>query len=255
MPDKFAEKTYIVTGAASGIGLSTARLLHAKGARLVLWDLNAAPLRQAADELKAERCAVDVAQPEQVRQAMAEAASHTGKIDGVIHAAGILRTGLFEQVDLETHLRTININLIGTLIVVREVLAHLKASRGSLILMGSIAAFYGPPEYASYGASKAGVLNLAQGLRVELTQTGMHIGVVCPHSVDTPMLDAENRKSRFVQRFDTVHTPDQIAQWIVRGIERRQFMILPGLQPRLIFLAAKLLSPSLAHFVMSRLWR
>jgi short-subunit dehydrogenase len=186
MPDKFAKKTFIVTGAASGIGLSTARLLHAKGARLVLWDLNAALLRQAAHELKAERCAVDVAQPEQVRQAMAEAASHTGKIDG---------------------------------------------------------------------ASKAGVLNLAQGLRVELAQTRIHIGVVCPHSVDTPMLDAENRKSRFVQRFGTVHTPDQIAQSIVRGIERRQFMILPGLQPRLIFLAAKLLSPSLAHFVMSRLWR
>jgi short-subunit dehydrogenase len=255
MADKFSEKTFVITGAGSGIGLTTARLLYGKGARLVLWDLNVSALRQAADELKAERCAVDVSKPDQVQQAMSEAVSHLGKIDGVIHAAGILRTGLFEQIDLETHLRTININLIGTLIVARESLPHLKATRGSMILMGSVSAFYGAPEYASYGASKAGVLNLAQGLRVELAQTGIHIGVVCPHSVDTPMLDAENRKSRFVQRFGTVHTPDQVAQSIVSGIQRRHFMILPGLQPRLIFLAAKLLSPSLAHFVMSRMWR
>jgi short-subunit dehydrogenase len=251
----FAGRGFIITGAASGIGLSTARMLKQQGARLVLWDANKEVLQAVAKELDVSCSVVDVTQTEQVIAAMDSAVDQLGRVDGVIHCAGILRNGLFEQVDLAKHIHTIKVNLIGSIIVTHAALPYLKHSRGSLILMCSIAAFYGPPEYASYGASKAGVLSFAQALRIETAQQAIHIGVVSPHSVDTPMLDAENRKSRFVRRFGTPHTADDVALAILRGLERRQFMIFPGMQPRLIFWLTKLLSPALSFRVMRAMWR
>jgi short-subunit dehydrogenase len=245
--DFFTGRGYVVTGAASGIGLATARLLKDNGARLVLWDTNAEALAQVGITLDAHTVTVDVSHTGQVISAAAEASAILGKIDGVVHAAGILHTGSFSQVDLEKHLLTVRVNLNGTLIVAYSVLPYLKPLRGSLILMGSASAFYGVPEYASYGASKAGVLNFAQALRLELDGMGVHIGVVSPHNVDTPMLDQYNRRTKVVKRFGMVHSADSVAQAILRGIVRRQSMIWPGIQPRLLFWAMRFFSPPIVH--------
>jgi 3-dehydrosphinganine reductase len=252
-PDPFAGRGFLITGAASGIGLATERMLKSRGARLVLWDQNTAVLEKAASDLDAPHATIDVTQPEQVQSALVDAARDLGCIDGVIHCAGVLRTGLFETIDIGTHRRTVEVNLFGTLLVVHKTLPYLRTSRGSLILMCSVSAFYGPPEYASYGASKAGLLTFAQALRIELAATGIHIGLVSPHSVDTPMLDKQNRQARFVQRFGTPHSADDVAKAILRGIERRQFMIWPSQQPRLIFWLSRFLNPPLSHQVMLRL--
>ena len=147
------------------------------------------------------------------------------------------------------------VNLFGSMLIAHRVLLYLRSTRGSLILMYSVSAFYGPPEYASYGASKACVLTFAQALRIELAATGIHIGVVSPHSVDTPMLDERNRRSPFVQRFGTPHTAEEVAEAILRGVECRQFMIWPGRQPRLIFWLSHFLNPPLSHQVILRLWQ
>jgi NAD(P)-dependent dehydrogenase (short-subunit alcohol dehydrogenase family) len=253
--DTFAGRGYVITGAASGIGLATARLLKGHGARVALWDQNATALEQAAVELDAACATVDITQPDQVKQAMTGAAQDVGSIDGVVHCAGILRTGLFENVTIDTHRRILEVNLFGSALVTHSALPYLRSSRGSLILMCSVSAFYGPPEYASYGASKAGVLALAQALRVEHAGSGIHIGVVSPHSVNTPMLDEQNRKARFVQRFGTPHSAEDVARAILHGIERRHFMIWPGAQPRLIFWLSHFLNPSLSYQVMRRLWQ
>lgn len=234
----FANQNFIVTGAASGIGLATARLLHQRGARLALWDRNAEALEQAARELDAQAMCVDITQSSEVETAVNQSRDTLGALHGVVHSAGVLRAATFHDAPLEAHRRTIEVNLIGTINVAYATLPLLKESRGSLVLLASTAAFYGPPEYTSYGASKAGVLNFAQALRVELAGTGVYVGVVCPLFVSSPMLTGYNGNTRLFRSRSPlldVRPPEAVASAILDGIARRRFMIWPGWKPRLIF--------------------
>jgi meso-butanediol dehydrogenase/(S,S)-butanediol dehydrogenase/diacetyl reductase len=248
---RFRDQRFIITGAASGIGLAVARRLKAEGARLVLWDRNASGLHAPAAELAAVSRAVDVTQVDDVRDALAEATAALGGLDGVFHSAGILSAGLFEQVDIQAHRRVVEVNLFGTVNVAHAALTGLRASRGSLVMMASSSAFYGPPEYAVYGATKAGVLNFAQALRAELSGSGVHIGVVSPLFVATPMLEGYNGQTRLIRSrsflFST-HSAEFVAARIVEGIAGRRFMILPGWRERALFTASRSLS-----FMMHRL--
>lgn len=232
-------KTFIITGAASGIGLATARLLHQRGARLALWDQNAAALEPVAAELSGLACSVDVRDGESVQSVLVKSLAHFGnRLDGVIHAAGILRTDEFTEIERQAQQQMIEVNLIGTLNVAHAVLPHLRESRGSLVMMASASAFYGSPEYAIYGATKAAILSFAQSLRVELAGSGVHIGVVCPLFVASPMLAGYNGATHLIRSrspFFETRSPASVAQMIVTGIERRQFMILPGWRTRLLF--------------------
>lgn len=250
MRTTFTGQGYLITGGASGIGLATARLLRRRGAELILWDTQAEPLAQAAFELDAPCAVVDVTQPEQVRKALQQ----VGSLNGVLHSAGILCTGLFEEIALEEHCRMVDVNLKGTLIVAHHVLPFLKSTRGSLLLMGSGSAFYGPPEFASYGASKGGVLTLAQALRIEWEPYGIHVGVVSPLFVASPMLDEHNSRARLVQKHGKIHTPEQVAQAIVRGMERKRFLIFPSWRPKALYWISRLLFP-LTHTLMRMEWR
>lgn len=216
---------FLITGGASGIGLATARMLQQHGATLTLWDVNATAVAQVAQELQVTSSVVDITQPPEIKSALAS----LDKLDGVIHCAGILHSGMFETLDLEKQRRIIEVNFFGTVAVIQAVLPLLKKSRGSLILAGSVAAFGGSPEEATYGASKAAVLSLAQTLRVELDGTGVHIGVFCPHFVDTPMVQ-QNPDVKLYQLIGNKHTADDVAQAIVRGIRKRHFMIFPSLE-------------------------
>jgi short-subunit dehydrogenase len=248
---------FLITGAASGIGLAVARLLHARGARLVLWDTNAARLEELSQEVHAHTAPINITDSTRVPEAMQRAVEHLRTLDGVVHSAGILNAGLFEDMRLESHRLVVEVNLFGTIAVAYAALPHLKASRGSLVMMASSAASYGHPEYAVYGASKAGVLNFAQALRIELQGTGVHVGVLCPLPVATPMLDGYNGQTRLIRSGSSlmeIRTPEQIAETIVRGIERRRFMIWPGWKARAVFWLTRYAS-MLAHAAMSRAWR
>ncbi|MCQ3929251.1 MAG: short-chain dehydrogenase [Chloroflexi bacterium] len=252
----FSGKNYLITGAASGIGLATARLLKQHGAVLVLWDFNAGALEQTAQELQCHFKVVDVAQPDAVQAGFAEAISQVGRLDGVIHSAGILRTGPFESLDIDTHRRTIEIDLFGAVAVAYAALPYLKQSHGSLIFLGSGSAFWGTAEFNSYGAAKAGVLNLAQALRTELAGTGVHVGVVNPLFVGSPMLDETNRQAKYIRRFGIVHTPEQVAEAILKGLDKRRFMIWPSpiLKTRGMYWATRHLHFA-APLLMRLLWR
>lgn len=250
-------KGFIITGAASGIGLATARLLKQYDAKLALWDFNADALQNAADELGASHHQViDISQAEQVKNAFAEAATQFGKIDGVIHSAGILRTGSFESLDIETHRRTIEIDLFGAVAVAHAALPYLKQSQGSLIFLGSGSAFWGTAEFNSYGAAKAGVVNLAQALRTELAATGVHVGLVSPLFVASPMLNETNRQARYIKKFGIVHTPEQVAEAIITGLVHRRAMIwpTPAWKPHTMYWATHHLH-FIAPFLMRKFWR
>ncbi len=257
MSDMFRDRTYIVTGAASGIGRATAQHLHRRGARLSLWDRDAAGLAALADDLSAHTQIVDVTNAEAVAAAASTTEAHFGALHGVIHCAGILYTGLFEQMPLDEHTRLVGVNLTGTLNVVHHAIPHLKQTGGSLILLGSVSGFIPTPEFATYAATKAAVYSLAQSLRIELDGTGIHLGIANPLFVQTPMLDERVRRTRSVNSrsaFVRIYTPNDIAQSLIRGIERRQFMIWNGQRARIIYWLSRYAAWS-AHALASFTWR
>jgi short-subunit dehydrogenase len=252
----FANQGVIVTGGGSGIGLAAARELKARGAHVMLWDRDAAALESAARSLNTACMEIDVTRSADVQAAMHEAANTLDGLHTVIHAAGILRTGIFDTLDIEAQRQMIEVNVGGTITVAHAALPYLKKTRGSLILLSSVSGFYGAPEFAAYSATKAAVLNFAQALRTELAAAGVHIGVVAPLFVNSPMLQS-NQSAALVSSkspLNHIYTPEQVAQAIIRGLEARRFMIFPGVRPRLIYLLSRYFA-FLSHSLMSSSWR
>ncbi len=249
----FQGRNFIITGGASGIGLATARLLRQDGANLVLWDVAEAKLQAAGDELGVATAVVNITQSDQVKTAMETAVSQMGSLDGVVHSAGILRSGNFAEMPLDVQRQIVDVNLNGSIVVGFTAVPYLQQSKGSLILLASSSAFYGPPELAAYGASKAGVLSLAQSLRMELEESGIHVGVLCPLFVSSPMIN-DFQDSGMYNGLGTAHTPEDVAQAIVKGIQKRKFMIWPSATPAIFYTIGHLFFP-FSHWVMKLLWQ
>lgn len=180
----------VITGAASGIGRTTAELFAAEGAVVTLLDRNGGALREVARETHGHACEVDITDEASVRRAVEEGAAAMGGIDGVVNAAGVMLRGGVLEVGVEQWRRVLEINLTGTYIVVRCCLPWLKRASGATIVnLGSGQALLpNAPERTAYAASKGGVINLTRALAAELAPA-IRANSVCPGLVDTPMAD------------------------------------------------------------------
>jgi NAD(P)-dependent dehydrogenase (short-subunit alcohol dehydrogenase family) len=252
------DKVVLITGAASGIGAQTARLLARRGARLALCDIDTAGLEAIAAELGSARALVrraDVGSLEQMQEAVRAALGRFGGIDCVVANAGIASYGSVLAVDPETFRRVIEVNLIGVFHTVRASLPALIERRGYILVVSSLAAFAPAPGMVAYGASKAGVEQLAHALRLEVAQLG--VGVGCAHMswIDTPMVrDAQADLQSFGESLASLPRPlrkvtsvDACARAFVRAIERRRRRVyVPG-WVALLGWAKPLLSSGLAE--------
>jgi NAD(P)-dependent dehydrogenase (short-subunit alcohol dehydrogenase family) len=190
--DPFRGKTILLTGASSGIGRAAALRFAGYGARVVLAARSQAILEEIAAAIKnkgGEACAVatDVTDPEQCQRAVAAAVAAFGGIDILISSAGLSLRGYFEGTRLEVLERVMRVNFFGTLYCTHFALPHVKLRRGSLIAVSSLSGKRGIPSYALYGASKFAVYGLYESLRLELAPAGVHVGVLAPAYVDTPL--------------------------------------------------------------------
>ena len=193
-------KTFLITGAASGLGAATAERLVAGGARVVLCDLN-----DAVDELAgrlgeaATACRGDVTQEADI-QAAVDLAVSAGGLHGVVHCAGVVSVAKLldregNPADLAGYTRTVEINLIGTFNVMRLAAAAMAANapgedgeRGVIITTASVAAFDGQVGQAAYSASKAGVAGMTLPLTRELSRHGIRVMSIAPGVFETPMM-------------------------------------------------------------------
>lgn len=187
------DKAIIVTGAASGIGLATARLLGEAGAKLVLCDINADAAKKAAAECGASeaiglRC--DVSCEEDVKAMVDMAVSTFGKINGACNAAGVPQVGkLLHEVSAEEWDRCHGVNLRGTFLCNKyEIAAMLDSGGGAIVNVVSTASMVGFPNGGEYCASKAGVLGLVRGAAIDYARQNIRINSVLPGATDTPML-------------------------------------------------------------------
>ncbi len=193
-------KTFIVTGGASGLGLATARMITENGGFAILADINPVAGEQAEAELgpNARFVPTDVTSEDSVQNAITVAKSQFSGLHGAINCAGI---GPAERVvgkngphSLASFTRTVTINLIGTFNVIRLVSAVLQnnepidGERGVLISTASVAAFDGQIGQAAYSASKGGIVAMTLPIARELARFGIRVMTIAPGLFETPLL-------------------------------------------------------------------
>src|SRR5690606_10650670 len=156
----------VITGGAQGIGFAIAKRFVASGAKVVLWDMNAELLNSATAELgaAASSVTVNVANYDQVAAAVAETEKAQGRIDILVHSAGIAgKNAPLDEYELDEWRRVIDIDLNGAFYVNRAVLSGMKARNyGRIVNIASIAGKEGNPNAAAYAAAKAGVIGMTK---------------------------------------------------------------------------------------------
>ncbi|WP_188545845.1 SDR family oxidoreductase [Rhodococcoides trifolii] len=191
-------KVVLITGGARGIGAATARALSARGAELVLVDVDEAPLQEIGRELDAVTVTADVRHLAEMEAAVAAGIERFGRIDLVLANAGIASYGSVLAVDPETFKRVVDINLLGVFHTARAALPALIESKGYILVVSSLAAFAACPGLTSYNASKAGAEHFASALRLEVAHQGVGVGSAHMAWIDTPLVqDAKADLSAF----------------------------------------------------------
>ena len=186
-------KSIFITGAASGMGLATARRFAGEGWLVGGYDVNQVGLERLRDELGAENCIVrrlDVTDREDYRAAIEEFAAATdGRMDVLYNNAGIGRGGPFADQPWEDVLAVVQVNFVGVLTGIHLAIPLLKATPGSLCFTtSSSSATYGMPMIAVYSATKHAVKGLTEALAIELKPYGIRVADVLPALIDTPIL-------------------------------------------------------------------
>ncbi len=172
-------KVALITGGANGIGAEVARRLHRKGAKLVLTDLDEGQLKEVAGRLGEDRVLTVVADVRELAAMQAAAdkgIERFGGIDIVMANAGIGSFGSVLEMDPEAFKTVIDVNLMGVFYTVRAALPAVLERRGYVLVVSSLAAFAAAPGMAPYDASKAGVEQFANTLRLELAHRGVDVG-------------------------------------------------------------------------------
>ncbi len=188
-----AGQRVVITGAASGIGLATARRFTGDGARVVIidWNREAVARTLAENPELAGGVLCDVSQPQEVGRAFAEVDRVLGGIDVLIANAGISVRTPFLDLDYEQWSRVIGINLTGAFLCAREAIRRMQAQRSGVVLFtSSTNSLDGHEFYADYNASKAGINLLMKTIAVECAPW-LRTNAVCPGYVLTPMQEAE----------------------------------------------------------------
>ena len=179
----------LVTGGSSGIGLAIARVLAEEGHALTLAARNAERLEAAAAGLGAHMVAADVSSEEDCARLVADHVAHHGGLDVLVNSAGVGFAGRIADMQTKRFDVQLGVNLRGTFLVTREALPHLRASRGLVVNLASIAGTMPTPGLAAYGAAKAAVISLTRSLAREEAETGVRATALCPAFVATPMTD------------------------------------------------------------------
>jgi len=248
----------LITGATSGIGRSVAHRFAGHDWKVGLFDSDETALRQLAEELEAPKVytsSLDPADEATVQDTLVTFAEQMGaRLDVLVNAAGHMRSGRFEELNLPAHRDILNGNLWAMLVVTHAAFPLLRdTERSRVISIASASSMYGTPDLASYSASKAGVRSLTQALNLEWAHHGIHVCDVIPPYVDAPTGDASSEEPKPVRprrRLAPNLTAEDVADVVEEAVTEDRIHWPVGKQFRWIYRLSDVLPAPLVRLLM-----
>ncbi len=189
------DKVVIISGARQGMGLVIARRLKNEGALLALNDrILDDKLKEVCQDLGAFAIPGDLSDLKVIPSIVKSVIEKYGKIDVVVAQHAYINMGKFEEQSSDEWWKVVNTNLLGTYVLIRESIEHLKRSKGKVVVTSSYWGLTGWPEASAYASSKAGLISLVKSLGRELAPLGINVNGIAPGVINTPQLevDAQN---------------------------------------------------------------
>jgi len=256
------DNVVIVTGASKGIGAELARQMAARGARLALAARDREGLERVAAECaalggKAEVIVTDVSVEDDCRRLVERTVAAYGRIDTLVNNAGATMWARFEDIgDMAILERIMKVNYLGAVYCTHHALPHLKATRGRLVGIASLAGRTGVPTRTGYAASKHAMMGFFDSLRIELADAGVTVTMVCPGFVSTGIREnATGPDGRPIQvspvKEGEVMGVEECARMTLKAIEGRRRELVMTARGR-IGLFLKLVAPGLVDRIARR---
>lgn len=256
---RLSDQVIVITGASSGIGLTTAEMAAERGAAVILAARSEAELNAAASRIRerggrAAAVVADVTDPAQVEQIARRALIEFGRIDTWVNNAGISVYGTLENVPLADKRRLFDTTFWGVVHGCETAVPHLRQHGGVLINVGSVLSDMVAPLQGIYTAAKHAVKGYTDALRMELEIAGAPVVVtlIKPGAIDTPYTQhARNYMAREPKHPAPAYPPEEVAHAILRSAQRPVREVVVGGVPRLQ-IAMQTLAPRLSELIAER---
>ncbi len=255
-------KNILISGGSSGIGFAIAKKFVQTGANVTILARRQALLEQASHELKAlctspdqkiHTLSADVSHFEALQKTYKKADTN---FDILVNCAGIAYPGEFEKLDPAIFAEVMQVNYLGTVYLTKLVVPAMMQKRtGYVVNISSLAALIGIYGYTAYASSKYAVRGFSRCLRSELKAYGIDVSVVFPPDTDTPQLAFEHSIipdiTRKINSSGSVMSPDKVAEAVLRGMQRKQFSIVPGWEGKLLYALPSVFGRYFYHLAVS----
>ena len=259
----FNKNNVLISGGSSGIGLALAKQFFELGSSVTIIARRKDVLQSAKIEIENLRVksgqvidaiSVDVAKYSDLKNALNKKRSD---FDILINSAGIAYPGKFTDLDQKIFTEVMDVNYIGTVNLTKLIVPEMiKNKFGYVVNISSLAAVIGIYGYSAYAPSKYAVRGFSRCIRPELKSYGIDVSVVLPPDTDTPQLEFEHSLlpdiTREINKNGGVLSPEKVASDIIKGMRKKKFTIIPGIEGKILYLFAPIFGRYFYRFAVKR---
>lgn len=257
----YIRKKVLISGGSSGIGLALAKQYSSRGADVTILARNIDKLKSAQQQILESRIdsqqivhiiSSDVGNFADLKRKISK---FDQPVDILINSAGITHPGRFIDLEAEIFTNIITTNYLGTVYLTKLIVPGMIQNKsGHIVNISSLAALVGIFGYTAYAPSKYAIRGFSRCLRSELKPYGVDVSIVLPPDTDTPQLEFERKimpeTTKKINKSAGKMNPNEVAKIIIKGVEKKKFTIIPGLEGKLLYLLAPFIGRYLYYFAV-----